>query len=577
MKQNSHLSPGTTLGNNYQIIKMIGQGGMGTVYMAYDIQLDIRVAIKVISPEIIKTMDEAQIESILKRFQAEAKLAATIDHPNVVRIYGFKQDAIEIDGTIHEIDYLVMELFAGRSLRNTMDISGFEHQEEIGDWIEKNLIPLLEGLQKVHESGIIHRDIKPENFMMKDSVPKLADFGLSLGFNFPSVTETMADIYGTVAYMAPEQFYNFSMAREPADIYSIGKILYEVVEGKISEKAKPFKQVRLSNPDTDYLRALNSIIMAATEENPNLRIGSAHELKSRLLQLIRCPIVPPGPILQKPASRFPAKKVIVAISSLFLLVITSLTIHFGLSQKTSHTALRTSSPEVEAITYLAYPDTIQDTLRSGDGSMLHLIPPASIRFSSNTVLDLKAFSTDPFYLSEMPITNQQYVDFLNINLDKIRVIDSDVYLDDRLILKLSEKIRGYKPIEFVNGSFLIKVPMHTSCAVLLVTGLGAESYASYYGMRLPLAREWYYVMKTDINSTREALQPPVPVLNYRQGKYGLRGINQVAEWGQTKAKTFVIMGSGPSAMIEEDIVNEKNPTKYYTDSSFRLAKDALPN
>lgn len=577
MKQNSHLSPGTTLGNNYQIIKMIGQGGMGTVYMAFDIQLDIRVAIKVISPEIIKTMDEAQIESILKRFQAEAKLAATIDHPNVVRIYGFKQDTIEIDGILHEIDYLVMELFAGRSLRNTMDISGFEHQEEIGDWIEKNLIPLLDGLQKVHECGIIHRDIKPENFMMKDNVPKLADFGLSLGFNFPSVTETMADIYGTVAYMAPEQFYNFSMAREPADIYSIGKILYEVVEGKISEKAKPFKQVNLSNPDTDYLRALNSIIMAATEENPNLRIGSAHELKSRLLQLIRCPIVPPGPILQKTASRFPAKKVIVAISSLFLFVITSLIIHFGLSQKPPHTALRTPSPEVEAITYLVYPDTIPETLRSGDGSMLHLIPPASIRFSSNTVLDLKEFSTDPFYLSEMPVTNQQYVDFLNINLDKIRVIDSDVYLDDRLILKLSEKIRGYKPIEFVNGSFLIKDPMHTSCAVLMVTGLGAESYASYYGMRLPLAQEWFYVMKTDINANREALQPPVPVLNFRQGKYGLRGINQVAEWGQTKTKAFVIMGPGPSAMIEEDIVNEKNPTKYYTDSSFRLAKDALPN
>ena len=82
----------------------------------------------------------------------------------------------------------------------------------------------------------------------------------------------------------------------------------------------------------------------------------------------------------------------------------------------------------------------------------------------------------------MPITNQQNVDFLNINLDKIRAIDSDVYLDDRLILKLIEKIRGYKPIEFVNGSLLIKVPMHTSCTVLLIIGLGAaKSYASYCG------------------------------------------------------------------------------------------------
>ena len=108
MKQDSRLSPGTTLGKNYQIIKMIGQGGMGTVYMAYDIQLDIRVAIKVISPGVTKPMDDAQIESTLKRFQSEAKLAAKIDHPNVVRIYGFKQDTIEVGGRMREIDYLAV-------------------------------------------------------------------------------------------------------------------------------------------------------------------------------------------------------------------------------------------------------------------------------------------------------------------------------------------------------------------------------------------------------------------------------------------------------------------------------------
>ncbi|MFZ3046840.1 MAG: serine/threonine-protein kinase, partial [Desulfatirhabdiaceae bacterium] len=376
MKQDSPLPPGATLGKNFQIIKTIGKGGMGTVYMAYDIQLDRRVAIKVISPEISESMDEAQIESILKRFQAEAKLAAMIDHPNVVRIYSFNQDTIEIDGVMQDFDYLVMELFSGRTLRNTMDISGFEHQEEIENWIEKYLIPLLDGLQKVHESGIIHRDIKPENFMMKDEVPKLSDFGLSLGFSLPSITGNLADIFGTVTYMAPEQFYNFSMAREPADIYSIGKILYELVEGKISEKTNPFKQAMLSNPDTDYLRSLNNIIMAATEENPNQRIGSALELKSRLLQLIHCPIVPPGQNIQKPISRFLTKKVLISISFLVLLVITLWVIHFSLNQRPLHTTPPQPSAEVEKITYLAYPDTIEESLRSGDGSILHLIPPA---------------------------------------------------------------------------------------------------------------------------------------------------------------------------------------------------------
>lgn len=569
MKQDSRLSPGTTLGKNYQIIKMIGQGGMGSVYMAYDIQLDIRVAIKVISPGMTKAMDEDQVKSTLKRFHSEAKLAAKIDHPNVVRIYGFKQDTVEINGKTHEIDYLVMELFAGRTLRNTMDVSGFEYQEEIGEWIEKYMIPLLEGLQKVHELGIIHRDIKPENFLMKDDVPKLADFGLSLGFNFPSVTETIADIYGTVAYMAPEQFYNFSLAREPADIYSMGKILYEVVDGKISEKAKPFKQVKLANPDTDYLRALNSIIMAATEENPNQRIGSARELKSRLLQQIHCPISPSS---VQPVSRLTTKKAAVLIGSIALVVMIPLILYW--SQQPSSPVRLPAASDVKKITSRAYPDTLENTLRSEGGALLHLIPPATVTFSSSTILGLKEISTEPFYLSDTPVTNQQYVNFLNQNLGRIRVVESEVYLDDRLILKISEKIRGYKPIVFEEGRFLVQDPMHSSCAVLMVTGLGAESYARNYGLRLPWVEEWYYVMKTDTNATQEDLEAPVPVLSYRLDKYGLRGINQVAEWGRTHTGGFVIMGQSPSDMIEEEIINEKDATKYYTDTSFRVARDA---
>ena len=77
-----------------------------------------------------------------------------------------------------------------------------------------------------------------------------------MGYSLPSVTGSVADIYGTLTYMAPEQFYNFSMAREAADIYSLGKILYEAVEGKISDKTKPFLQVKLSNTDTNYRKAL---------------------------------------------------------------------------------------------------------------------------------------------------------------------------------------------------------------------------------------------------------------------------------------------------------------------------------
>jgi serine/threonine protein kinase len=188
------LAPGTTLGKNYQIIKMIGKGGMGSVYLAFDTRLDLQVAIKVISPEFSQTMEASELDGVLKRFESEAKIAAKIDHPNVIRIFGFSRESVEIDNHRYDIDYLVMELVSGRTLRNTMDVSGFEHEEEIRIWIDKYLIPILDGLQKVHECGIIHRDIKPENFLMKEDVPKLADFGLSMGFNLPSVTGSVADI-----------------------------------------------------------------------------------------------------------------------------------------------------------------------------------------------------------------------------------------------------------------------------------------------------------------------------------------------------------------------------------------------
>ena len=98
------------------------------------------------------------------RFESEAKIAAKIDHPNVIRIYSFNRDDIQIDGQHYPVDYLVMELVSGRTLRNTMDVSGFEHEEEIQSWIVKYFIPVLEGLEQVHKSGIIHRDVKPRKF-----------------------------------------------------------------------------------------------------------------------------------------------------------------------------------------------------------------------------------------------------------------------------------------------------------------------------------------------------------------------------------------------------------------------------
>jgi len=578
--QNSILGPGTILADNYQIIRLIGQGGMGSVYLAYDMRLDLKVAIKVISADFAETMDASEYGSILRRFQTEARISAQIDHPNVIRIFGFNQDTIECEDRSFQVDYLVMELMAGRTLRDTMDESGFESEDEIRAWIAKYLYPVLDGLEKVHNSGIVHRDIKPENFFLREDVVKLADFGLSLGVNQPSITGSLVDVLGTMKYMAPEQFFNFSLAREPADIYSIGKILYEAVDGKISGKSTPLKQVRLDHPNTRYLRDLNAIVMAATEENPKDRISSVGELRNLLLDLDqRKPI---ATSLSSRANKLRYKMIIMPLLAAAV-VLLGITASFYYS---SHTTVVIQEPrqavqkprdqqsvtqQIPEAVYGKLPEDVKPILHGVDDSILHLIPPVEMKLPIENSPELDKVALKAFYLSETPITNQQYVSFLNDVLDRIRVADTDVLLDGRLVLKLSEKIRDYKPILFDGKSFKVQNPMHSSCALLMVTGYGADSYARYYGYRLMSPTEWLVIMYSDKHDDSSRIPLPAPVINYPKDKYGIRGINQIAEWGKAESDSFLILGQSASNMIESEPVLEKEPTKYYTDTSFRVA------
>ncbi|MGB3209964.1 MAG: protein kinase [Desulforhopalus sp.] len=574
------LSPGTVLGGGYQIIRLIGKGGMGAVYMAYDVHLDLKVAIKVISPGVLETMEPSEYEVALKRFQAEAKIVAQVDHPNVIRVLGFKQDTIEYDGQSCKIDYLVMELMAERTLRDTMDESGFEFEEEVRAWITKFMVPVLEGLEEVHKRGIVHRDIKPENIFMKENTAKLADFGLSMGFDFPSVTGSVAEIFGTLAYMAPEQYSNFSLARESADIFAIGRILFEVVEGKITEKITPFKQVQLSDTTSEYYKSLNHVIMAATAENPMERIGSVRDLRYRLIDIHTCPLNAPSvPEGSKEHKWKVQALMILLIAGVFGLGLFSIKLY--VDSKSNILPETQNSIEVRPIAvnqpvYGLLPKDLKPSIQAAGHSILRLVPSMELELEPENPFGEKEISIDAFYLSESPVTNEQYVEFLNTNLDSIEYMDNDVLLDGRLVLKLSEKIRDYKPIVFDGDRFHVKHPMHSSCAVLMVTGDGAEAYARYFGFRLVKAKEWFALMMSNESSDTPRLPLPTPVINYPQEKFGIRGINQVAEWGKSKENDFLILGLSVSDMLGNTFILKKDQSKYYTDTSFRVAKDVAP-
>jgi len=221
------LSSGTKLGP-YELIELLGAGGMGEVYRARDARLNRIVAIK-----ILPTAFSADSER-LQRFEREARSASALNHPNIVTIYELGQDP-----TYH---FIAMELVEGKTLREMLGSSLLPMRQAI-----EIAAQIAEGLTKAHEAGITHRDLKPENLMVSyDGSVKILDFGLAKlaphgGFrsdlyNLPSSQTSAGLILGTVGYMSPEQVSGGGLDFR-SDQFSLGLVIYEMITGK-----RPFQR-----------------------------------------------------------------------------------------------------------------------------------------------------------------------------------------------------------------------------------------------------------------------------------------------------------------------------------------------
>ena len=202
--------------DRYQIIEKLGQGGMATVYKAFDSRLERYVAIKFIRAEAIN-------EVFLKRFEREAKALAKLSHPNIVKIHDY--------GSYDGMPYLVMEYLPGGTLRDKLGRK-YTWQEAV-----ELILPLAHTLAYIHKQHIIHRDVKPSNFLITESgQPMLSDFGIAKMIEAEETLQlTGAGMgIGTPEYMAPEQGMGGEIDHR-ADIYSLGIVFYELVTGK-----KPF-------------------------------------------------------------------------------------------------------------------------------------------------------------------------------------------------------------------------------------------------------------------------------------------------------------------------------------------------
>jgi len=260
---------GDVLGGRYEIVKLLGEGGMGAVYKASDRELDRPVALKVIRPEL------ASSSSMLARFKQELLLSRQVTHKNVIRIY----DLGDADG----VKFITMEFVEGRDLRALIHEKKKYSPEEAVEVMQQ----VCQALQAAHSVGVIHRDLKPQNIMREENGRILVmDFGLARTMEGDGMTQTGA-LVGTMEYMSPEQALGKELDQR-SDVFTAGLILYELLTGNMPFKAETAlaslirrtqeRAIPVSDLDRNIPGALSSIVSKCLERDPNLRYQSAEEV-----------------------------------------------------------------------------------------------------------------------------------------------------------------------------------------------------------------------------------------------------------------------------------------------------------
>jgi len=266
---------GQIVKERYEILQVLGEGGMAFVYKARDTQLERFVAIKTLKPNYVNQ------ETFVDRFKREAKTAANLNHPNIVQIF---------DWGIEEEPYFVMEYIEGDTLTSIISKNKTISLSDIlfiGAQVSS-------GLHAAHQKGLVHRDIKPGNIMITpDGKVKVTDFGIvSLQNEESDITKT-GSVLGTASYISPEQAQGKPVSIE-SDLYSLGTVLYELITGRtpfsgdspISTATKHLteKPEKLSTYRKDLPRGVENAILKLLEKATYDRFKSAEDLRATLLQ-----------------------------------------------------------------------------------------------------------------------------------------------------------------------------------------------------------------------------------------------------------------------------------------------------
>ena len=260
----------TVLGNRYEILRKIGDGGMAFVYQARDKLLNRIVAVKVLRPEFVDDQE------FLVKFKREAEAVASLSHPNIVNVYDVGED-----GKVH---YIVMEYVDGQNLKEIIQDEGSLEEYTALDIAKQ----IARALSAAHRNGIIHRDIKPHNILIsKDGRQvKVADFGIAKAVSSSTMTN-MGSVIGSVHYISPEQAKGKHLTSN-ADLYSLGIVLYEMIIGRVPFSGDSPISIALKHINEDIAfteedkinipNSVRTIISKMTQKEPANRYQTAEEL-----------------------------------------------------------------------------------------------------------------------------------------------------------------------------------------------------------------------------------------------------------------------------------------------------------
>ena len=334
------MSEPKVAGGRYRLERPLGHGGMATVYLGRDSELERPVAVKLLAENL------AGDAAFRKRFLREARLAARLSHPNVVSVYDAGADA---DGR----PYIVMECVEGETLADLLR----EHGRLPADQAIGLALQACRGLEHAHAAGLVHRDVKPQNLLLrKDGTLKIADFGIARAAETTALTQ-VGTVLGTAAYLSPEQALGEEVT-SAADVYSLGAVIYELLTGRppyefesladLAAKQAAGAITPVSELAPDVPERVEDAVMRSLARNPEYRPSSAAALAR---QLAPEDAEPATVVLQRPrdTGRGDRRKLWLALTGVLVVAAVLLGIAFGTRRSDSTPPVKPQPPAVRPI------------------------------------------------------------------------------------------------------------------------------------------------------------------------------------------------------------------------------------